>query len=224
MSSYAVLEFLDGETLRERLAAGPLSLRKAVEIGVQVARGLAAAHGKGIAHRDLKPENVFLTRDGQVKILDFGLARHAGDSTLDRPDSPTLPPATEPGVILGTVGYMSPEQVRGGGSDYRSDIFALGCVLYQMVTGRRAFQRETAAETMTAILKDDPVDGSAAGAAIAPSLERIVRRCLEKRPDERFQSTRDLIFALESAIDGSGSAAARGVRSDGRPRVRVSPV
>jgi serine/threonine protein kinase len=149
--SYAVLEFLDGETLRERLAAGALSLRKAVEIGVQIARGLAAAHGKGITHRDLKPENVFLTRDGQVKILDFGLARHAEGSTLDRPDSLTLPPATEPGVILGTVGYMSPEQVRGGGSDYRSDIFALGCVLYEMVTGRRAFQRETAAETMTAI-------------------------------------------------------------------------
>ena len=216
--SYAVLEFLDGETLRERLAAGPLSLRKAVEVGVQIARGLAAAHGKGIAHRDVKPENVFLTRDGQVKILDFGLARHAGDSTLDRPDSPTLPPATEPGVILGTVGYMSPEQVRGGVSDYRSDIFALGCVLYEMVTGRRAFQRETAAETMTAILKDDPVDGSAAAVAIPPSLERIVRRCLEKRPEERFQSTRDLIFALESAIDGSGSAA--GAASGGWPAVR----
>src|SRR5687768_12530615 len=149
---YLVTELLEGETLRERLAGGALPARKAIEIGIQIARGLAAAHEKGIVHRDLKPENLFLTRDGRVKILDFGLAR------LQRSDigeAPTILTGTEPGVVLGTVGYMAPEQVRGQPADHRADVFALGAVLYEMLTGRRAFQRDSAAETMTAILREE---------------------------------------------------------------------
>ena len=151
-TTYAVTELLEGETLRQRLEGGAMPPRKAVEIGVQIANGLAAAHEKGIVHRDLKPENVFVTRDGRVKILDFGLATELGTAL---PDSPTIAGGTEPGMILGTVGYMSPEQVRGTQVDPRTDIFALGAVLFEMLTGRRAFRRDTAAETMTAILKDD---------------------------------------------------------------------
>ena len=207
--TYAVMELLEGETLRARLAAGALPPRKAVEVASQVARGLAAAHDRHIAHRDLKPENIFITTDGSVKILDFGLARHTGQttSTLTVSDSVTVAPATEPGVVLGTVGYMAPEQVRGETSDHRADIFALGCVLYEMLAGRRAYQRDTAAETMTAVLKEDPPDLAGSGLALAPALLRIVRRCLEKRPDERFQSARDLAFALESSLDNSSASA-----------------
>src|SRR5690242_5169314 len=156
---YAVMELLQGETLRTRLANGPLPVRKAVEIAAQIARGLAAAHDKQITHRDLKPENIFLTPTGGVKILDFGLARTSSViNELTRLESPTLEPATTPGTVLGTVGYMSPEQVRGEPADHRSDIFALGCVLYEMLTGQRAFRRETAPETMSAILREDPAD------------------------------------------------------------------
>jgi eukaryotic-like serine/threonine-protein kinase len=198
--TYAVTELLDGETLRARLASGALPPRKAVEIGAQIARGLAAAHDRQIVHRDIKPENVFVSTDGAVKILDFGLARSVALVADARPDSPTVAPSTEPGVVLGTVGYMAPEQVRGEAGDYRADIFSLGCVLYEMLAGRRPFQCNTAAETMTAILREDPPDPPD---TLPPGLLRTVRRCLEKRPEERFQSARDLAFALESALDAS---------------------
>ncbi len=202
-TTYAVMELLHGQTLRERLATGTLPARKAVDIAVQVARGLAAAHEKGIVHRDLKPENIIVTPDGRAKILDFGLARQivapaaAGDTR-----SPTLAPATDAGTVLGTVGYMAPEQVRGETADHRSDIFSLGSVLFEMLTGRRAFQKPTGAETMTAILQDDPLEDP--DVEIFPALERSLHHCLEKSPAERFQSARDLAFDLETAIDGSG--------------------
>jgi eukaryotic-like serine/threonine-protein kinase len=201
--SYAVTELLDGETLRARLGGGALPARKTVEIAAQIARGLAAAHDKQIVHRDLKPENVFIGLDGSVKILDFGLARLATESTLTAPDAATVAPITDRGVVLGTVGYMAPEQVRGERVDHRADLFALGSIVYEMLTGRRAFQRDTAAESMTAILKEEPPGAAASGVVIAPAIQRLINRCLEKRPEERFQSARDLSFALESALDAS---------------------
>ena len=204
---YAVMELLEGETLGARIASGRLPVRKAVEIAAQIARGLAAAHDKQIAHRDLKPDNVFLTPTGGVKILDFGLARDTSvQSDQTRLESPTMAPATTPGTVLGTVGYMAPEQVRGEPADHRSDIFALGCVLYEMLTGERAFKRETAAETMSAILREDPPDPSTLNVTVAPGVLRALRRCLEKRPQERFESARDLAFALESAVDSSSAS------------------
>jgi serine/threonine protein kinase len=203
-TAYAVTELLDGETLRDALAPGPLPVRRAVEYAIQMARGLAAAHDKGIVHRDLKPENVFITADERVKILDFGLARQdaaaGGSGTL----APTLNSPTEPGTVLGTVGYMAPEQVRGTVVDWRADIFSFGAVLYEMVTGQRAFHRETAAETMTAILREDLPD-AAPERPIPPSVDRIVRHCLEKKPEARFRSAHDLAFALE-AISGPSSS------------------
>jgi Tol biopolymer transport system component len=220
-TTYVVSELLEGETLRERLApregsspsatvesagssfdsAGRLPMRKAIEYAVQIAHGLAAAHEKGIVHRDLKPENIVITRDGRAKILDFGLAKRNTAEAIGA--AATVAAATEPGVIMGTVGYMSPEQVRGGEVDHRSDIFAFGAILYECVTGTRAFARGTAAETMTAILNDDP-PRLAERAPDAPApLERLVQRCLEKRPEDRFHSAHDLAFALEGA---TGSA------------------
>jgi Tol biopolymer transport system component len=203
---YAVMELLEGETLRSRVSTGSLPVRKALDYGVQILQGLAAAHDEGIVHRDLKPENVFVTRDGRVKILDFGLARQnlSGQATDDT-RSPTVAGSTEPGTVMGTVGYMSPEQVRGHPADSRSDIFSFGTVLYEMLTGRRAFQRDTGAETMTAILKEDPPESSDSGARIPPGVDRIVQHCLEKSPQERFQSARDAAFDLQSL---SGAAAA----------------
>jgi eukaryotic-like serine/threonine-protein kinase len=196
---FIVSELLLGETLRARLANGALPVDKAVEYGLQMARGLAAAHEKGIVHRDLKPENIFVTATGPVKVLDFGLAKlldtepaSSGASAL-----PTSPPNTVPGVVLGTVGYMSPEQVRGLSADHRSDIFAFGAVLYEMLSGRQAFHGDTAMDSMTAILKDDPPDLAGRDGHISPALARIVDRCLEKSPAGRFQSTDDLAFALE---------------------------
>jgi hypothetical protein len=209
-TTYAVTELLDGETLRERLKrADALPARKALEIAAQIARGLAAAHAKGIVHRDLKPENVFLLKDGHVKILDFGLARQTALSQGSGATETVA--ASDPGVVMGTVGYMAPEQVRGQPLDARADLFALGAVIYEMLTGRRAFQRDTAAETMTAILKEDPPDLTSARADLPPALDRIVRHCLEKSPTERFESARDVAFALESlsgSSAGSGAAAA----------------
>jgi len=204
-SAFAVMEFLDGGTLRAMVEAGPISVRKAVTLGVQIAQGLAAAHDRNIVHRDLKPENVGLMRNGQVKILDFGLAREALRQT--GPDAPTGNFLSDPGMVLGTVGYMSPEQVRGHEVDHRSDLFSFGVVFYEMLTGRRAFTRPTAAETLTAILNDEPQDLVDSGAKVPPALDRVIRRCLEKHPEDRFHSARDLAFALENALTGHGSAA-----------------
>ncbi|HEV8631920.1 MAG TPA: protein kinase [Thermoanaerobaculia bacterium] len=207
---YAVSELLAGETLRERLAGGPLPPRKVAELGVQAARGLAAAHDKGIVHRDLKPENLFLTHAGHVKILDFGLARAGIDAAADggETQAPTLSRHTDPGTVLGTVGYMAPEQVRGEPADPRADLFALGAVLWEAATGLRPFHRDTSAETMTAILREEPAE-LASGRRLPPELERVLRHCLEKRREERFQSARDLAFDLESLTHGSSSSAAR---------------
>ena len=203
--SFAVTELLEGETLRKRLEKGAVPWRKAAGIGAAVADGLAAAHAKGIIHRDLKPENIFLTSDGRVKILDFGLAR------VKPPVSPQgqscIPTETETGTVMGTASYMSPEQVRGERADVPSDIFSFGCVLYEMLAGRRAFTRETAAQTMAAILEVEPPDLAGCDKQIPAELDRVVTHCLEKNPRQRFQSAHDLAFALR-AVEGPGSAAA----------------
>ena len=199
-SPFLVSELLEGETLRDLLDRGVLPQRKTIDYGVQIAHGLAAAHEKGIVHRDLKPENIFVTKDGRIKILDFGLAKLARSAGSD--DVTLATPNTAVGVVMGTASYMAPEQVRGEATDPRTDIFAFGAVLYEMLSGVRAFRRDTAAETMTAVLKDDPPELTGAGRMVSPTLERIVRRCLEKSPDQRFQSARDLSFAL-SALSGS---------------------
>ncbi|HEX9285664.1 MAG TPA: serine/threonine-protein kinase, partial [Thermoanaerobaculia bacterium] len=201
--AYAAMELLHGETLRERLEEGSLPQRKAIEYGLQIAHGLAAAHEKGIVHRDLKPENVFVTAEGRVKILDFGLAKVASTQP-DETRSPTVA-ATEPGTVMGTVGYMSPEQVRGKAADHRSDIFSFGAILYEMLSGDRAFRGESAAETMAAIAQKDPRELTESGGRFPPSIERILRHCLEKRPEERFDTAHDLAFALETAM-GAPSA------------------
>jgi serine/threonine protein kinase len=195
---YAVTEFLTGETLRDKLTHGALPVRKAIDTAVHIARGLAAAHDRGIVHRDLKPENVFLLADGQVKILDFGLAKGFAEPGSAADATATAAAMTDPGTVMGTVGYMAPEQVRGQATDARTDLFAFGAVLYEMLSGQRAFRRETAAETMTAILREDPPDLAAARGDLPPALERIVRHCLEKNPAERFQTARDVAFALEA--------------------------
>ena len=201
---FLVTELLEGETLRECLQAGPLPVRKALEVATQAGRGVAAAHERGITHRDLKPANIFLTGDGRVRILDFGLAKLtqpdiAGTSQTQSPTVTSGPGAqTQAGVVLGTVGYMSPEQVRGKPADARSDIFALGTILYEMLSGQRPFERDSAADTMAAILKEDPPELAGEGRKISPATERVVRRCLEKSPAQRFQSAQDLAFSLES--------------------------
>ena len=200
-SPYLVSEMLEGETLRQALTSGSIAFRRAIEYAVQAAAGLAAAHDKGLVHRDLKPENLFVIRDARVKILDFGLAKLIGAEQDNRSQQPTL--ASEPGMVLGTVGYMSPEQVRGQAVDHRSDIFSFGAILYEMLVGARAFQRGSAVETMSAILKDEPPDLKSKHGSIPPGLEAIVRRCLEKPPERRFQSASDLGFALET-LSGSG--------------------
>ncbi|HUM01258.1 MAG TPA: protein kinase [Thermoanaerobaculia bacterium] len=205
---YVVQELLEGETLRAELSGGRFSPRKSIDYAVQIAQGLAAAHDKGIVHRDLKPENLFVTKEGRVKILDFGLAK------LTQPEgsaaSTNIPTATEPGVVMGTLGYMSPEQVKARPADARSDIFALGAILYEMLSGQRAFRGDSAGETMASILKEDPPDLSVTNQNVSPGLERIVRHCLEKNPERRFQSASDIAFNLESLSSvpaGSGAAA-----------------
>jgi eukaryotic-like serine/threonine-protein kinase len=210
-SPFLVSELLEGESLRAILDRAPLPQRKAIDYGVQIAHGLAAAHEKGIVHRDLKPENIFVTKDGRIKILDFGLAKlvQALGQGPEGATLATLPAAaTAAGVVLGTPGYMAPEQVRGHAADPRTDIFAFGAVLYEMLSGMRAFRRDTPAESMTAILKEDPAEFSDASRPVSPALDRIVRRCLEKSPEQRFQSARDLSFALSalSGTDASGFA------------------
>ncbi len=203
---YVVQELLEGETLRAELSSGGFPPRKAIEYAREIAEGLAAAHEKGIVHRDLKPENLFVTRGGRVKILDFGLAKLTEAETGGQATSfPTATP-TEPGVVMGTLGYMSPEQVRGKPADARSDIFAFGAVLYEMLSGKRAFHGDSAGETMASILKEDPPELSVSNQTITPGLERIVRHCLEKNPERRFQSSSDIAFALQSLSESSGTA------------------
>jgi serine/threonine protein kinase/Tol biopolymer transport system component len=221
---YLVTELLQGQTLRERLEQGAILVRKSVDYAVQIARGLAAAHDQGIVHRDLKPENIFLTRDGLVKILDFGLAKLKTPITGEMHSTIAAGHSTEPGLVMGTVGYMSPEQVRGVAADHRSDIFSLGAILYEMLSGKRAFQGATFADTMSAILKEEPAELSTAVRSLPPALARIVHRCLEKDPAERFQSARDLAFNLELLTrddEGSGSAVALHNRTFFLRRFRV---
>ena len=212
-ATYLVTELVDGESLR---GLKP-SLRKALEMAEQIAEALAAAHAAGVTHRDLKPDNVMVTRDGRVKLLDFGVAK---TMALPAETDETIARHAE-GIVTGTVGYMAPEQIRAQTVDGRADLFALGAVLYEMLAGRRAFQRDTAAETMTAILKEDPRELSVSRGDLPPALDAVVRHCLERNPAERFQSARDLIFNLQAAslatASDSGPAVAAGeVRSPAR--------
>jgi TolB-like protein/tetratricopeptide (TPR) repeat protein len=221
---FAVMELLEGEPLERYLATQHLSWRRAIEIAISVADGLASAHGKGLVHRDLKPANIFITEDGLVKLLDFGLAKedpfrstsHAGDASGAA--------ETEPGVILGTVGYISPEQVKGERADHRSDIFSLGCVLHEMLTGRRPFGGHAPAETLAAILRDQPAELATADGQLPPSVNAVVRRCLEKHSDHRFQSARDLAFALREILNGSQTPPSRTRTPTVRARVRRGAV
>ena len=211
---YLVFELLEGSILRSVLASG-LVPRKALDHAIQIAHGLAAAHDKGLVHRDLKPENLFVTSDGRVKILDFGLAklRPALDHEVIGSGVETASGVTSPGAVLGTAGYMSPEQVCGQPVDARSDLFSFGSVLYEMLTGRRAFRGSSSVETMNAILKEEPPEiESAPDRPLPPALERIVRRCLEKDPVRRFRSAHDLAFALEALSGGSVARAREGAR------------
>jgi len=202
---FIISELLEGETLRDRLSSGALPVRKAIDYAVQIAQGLSVAHEKGIVHRDLKPENIFVTRDGRIKILDFGLAK------LTQPEgdnAETITHQTEAGVVLGTVGYMSPEQVRGKPADHRSDLFSFGAILYEMLSGRRAFHGETSADTMSAILRGESPGLAETNRGIAPGLEKIVQHCLEKNPEERFQSAHDIAFDLQ-LVAGQTSSSTR---------------
>ncbi len=225
---YIVSELLEGDTVRERLTAGALPIRKAIDYGLQIAHGLAAAHAKSIVHRDLKPENLFITRDGRVKILDFGLAKltepdTAGGGAGHQPDPSltnlqTTPAGTEPGLIMGTMGYMSPEQVRAQPVDHRSDLFSFGAILYEMLSGKRAFKGQTPADTMSAILNAEPPELTQTNRTIPPGVERIVRHCLEKSPDERFQSARDIAFDLDALSNLSGTTTEAGVSHGARSK------
>src|SRR5690242_1103954 len=198
--SFAVTELLEGETLKQRLDRGAMGWREAVAIGAAVADGLAAAHGKGIIHRDLKPHNIFLTAEGRVKILDFGLARVKAAAAGQEASS--MPTETDTGIVMGTAGYMSPEQVRGEHADVASDVFSFGCVLYEMAAGRRAFARETAAQSMAAVLETEPPE---LGTEIPAAVREAVTRCLEKSPARRYSSAQDLGMALRAAVDSAGS-------------------
>jgi len=223
---YVVSELLEGETLRQRLKTATLPLRKSIDYAVQVARGLSAAHAKGIVHRDIKPENLFITKDGHVKILDFGIAKLTnplGEFGSD-PESETMRLDTQPGVVLGTIGYMAPEQVRGEVADHRADIFSFGAVFYEMLSGKRAFHRDSPIETMSAILSQEPAELTATNRNVPPVFERTMRHCLEKRADDRFQSAKDLVFDLEALASGStisGSTLSRSAMAGVRNPVQL---
>src|SRR6202453_351474 len=207
-SPYVVSELLEGETLRERLRSGAIPIRKSLDYALQIAHGLAAAHEKGIIHCDLKPENLFLTKDGRVKILDFGLAKLTQFDPGSNPSLATVTHGvTEAGVVMGTAGYMSPEQVRGMALDPRSDIFSFGAILYEMLSGKRAFHGETPADTMSSILKEDPPELNETNRNVSSALERIVQHCLEKNPESRFHSASDIAFDLEHLSGISGATA-----------------
>jgi eukaryotic-like serine/threonine-protein kinase len=219
---YVVSELLEGETLRERLRSGAIAMRKALDYALQIAHGLAAAHEKGIVHRDLKPDNVFLTKDGRVKILDFGLAKLTQPEPAAHTSLPTMTHGTEAGMVLGTAGYMSPEQVRGVAVDARSDIFSFGAILYELLSGKRAFHGDTPADTMSAILKEDPPDLNQTNRNVSPALERIVQHCLEKNPEQRFHSARDVAFDLEALSTTSGTASTKAVQAVNRRSRRIA--
>ena len=215
---FAVTELLEGETLRDRLAGGALPVKVAMSTATQIARGLVAAHDKGLVHRDLKPENVFLVRSGEVKILDFGLATTSATSSHT---TQTLAAMTEPGVVMGTVGYMSPEQLRGQAVDARTDLFALGAVLFEMLSGTRAFRGDTPADVATAVLRDELPDVVTPRGDLPPALDRIVRHCLERDPGERFQSARDIVFALETLSGSAPAPTMSATVAPSRPRSGV---
>ena len=221
---FIVAELLDGVELREQLNDSPLPVKRALDYGQQIANGLAAAHEKGIVHRDLKPENLFATKDGRVKILDFGLAklRPPQPAAVDTV-APTQKRFTDPAVVMGTVGYMSPEQVRGQEADHRSDIFAFGAILYEMLSGERPFRGDSAIEVMNAVLKEEPAELGETNAKVSPQLEKLVQRCLEKQPERRFQTAHDLGFALDALSTSSGTrleaAGASPPRLFGQPRL-----
>jgi serine/threonine-protein kinase len=224
--SFLVTELLEGQALSARLLAGPLPVKQAIDIMLQVSAGLAAAHARGIIHRDMKPDNVFLTRDGFVKILDFGLAKRDPD-IAGGGDRETRMASTSPGTILGTVGYMAPEQVRGREADARSDVFALGAILHELVSGRRAFDGPSPADTLSAILSGGPTDVTLSASGVSPAISRVVGRCLEKDPEDRYQSMRDLRFAVEALSDpasaSSVSAPATSARAHAAPSIAVLP-
>src|SRR5206468_2164394 len=214
--AYAVMELLEGDTLRGKLGAGPIPQKQAVDYALQVAKGLSAAHEKGIVHRDLKPENLFVSRDGHVKILDFGLAKRVEAVAPGKETSaPTREGHTEPGTAMGTAGYMSPEQVKGLPVDHRSDIFSFGTILYELLSGKKAFKRDTNAETMAAIMRDEPPELSESGRNISAALDRLVKHCLEKDREHRFQSARDIAFNLSEQFSPT---------TTGGPRESAPPI
>ena len=211
-----VMELLEGTTLRDKLDAGSIPTKQAADYALQIAKGLSAAHENGIVHRDLKPENLVVSKDGHLKILDFGLAKRTEQEKTDDETSAPTAARTDPGTVMGTVGYMSPEQVKGHAVDHRSDIFSFGAILYELLSGRKAFKRDSAAETIAAILKEEPPDLPESGRSVSSALDHIVKHCLEKRREDRFQSAKDIVFALSEA---SAPVVASGSREVPRPRV-----
>ena len=219
--AYAVTELLEGETLRGKLDTGPIAQRQAIDYALQIAKGLSAAHEKGIVHRDLKPENLFVSKDGHLKILDFGLAKKVEAVTPEEKTSAATGSGhTEPGTVMGTMGYMSPEQVRGLPVDHRSDLFSLGTILYEMLSGKRAFKRDTASDTIAAILKEEPPELTQSGRNISPALDHIVRHCLEKDRSRRFQSAQDIAFALSETSSPTTADERRAASPRRRPARR----